>query len=49
MYDDIQKIAYVQCQSVSELVSAIMEEYRCSHVAELAEAEYDKIMEKAYL
>ena len=40
LYDDIQKIAYVQRRSVSELMSAMMEEYRGSHAAELAE--YDK-------
>ena len=39
LYDDIQKIAYVQRRSVSELLSAMMEEYRGSHVAELAEYE----------
>lgn len=37
LYDDIQKIAYVQRRSVSELISAMMEDYRGSHVAELAE------------
>lgn len=37
LYDDIQKIAYVQRKSVSELVSAIMEEYRNSHQTELSE------------
>lgn len=41
LYDDIQKIAYVQRQSVSELLSAMMEEYRSSHAAELAE--YEKV------
>ena len=39
LYDDIQKIAYVQRRSVSELLSAMMEEYRESHAAELAEYE----------
>lgn len=39
LYDDIQKIAYVQRQSVSELMSAMMEEYRESHAADLAEYE----------
>ena len=39
LYDDIQKIAYVQRRSVSELLSAMMEEYRGSHAAELAEYE----------
>lgn len=37
LYDDIQKIAYVQRRSVSELLSAMMEEYRGSHAAELTE------------
>lgn len=41
LYDDIQKIAYVQRRSVSELLSAMMEEYRVSHGAELAE--YEKV------
>ena len=38
-----QKIAYVQRRSVSELLSAMMEEYRGSHAAELAE--YEEIQE----
>lgn len=41
LYNDIQKIAYVQRRSVSELMSAMMEEYRESHAAELAE--YDSL------
>lgn len=41
LYDDIQKIAYVQRRSVSELLSAMMEEYRVSHGAELDE--YEKV------
>lgn len=41
LYDDIQKIAYVQRRSVSELLSAMMGEYRGSHAAELAE--YDRL------
>ena len=39
LYDDIQKIAYVQRRSVSELLSAMMEEYRGSHAVELMEYE----------
>ena len=39
LYDDIQKIAYVQRRSVSELLSTMMEEYRGSHAAELMEYE----------
>lgn len=41
LYEDIQKIAYVQRRSVSEVMSAVMEEYRGSHAAELAE--YEKV------
>ena len=37
LYEDIQKIAYVQRRSVSELMSAMMEDYRSNHAAELAE------------
>lgn len=37
LYDDIQKIAYVQRRTVSELLSTMMEEYRSSHTAELEE------------
>ena len=37
LYDDIQKIAYVQRRSVSELLSAMMDEYRGDHFAELTE------------
>lgn len=39
--DDIQKIAYVQCWSVGELMSAVMEEYRDQHKTALLE--YEKI------
>jgi hypothetical protein len=42
LYDDIQKIAYVQRRSVSELLSAMMEEYRGNHAAELVEYEQIK-------
>lgn len=41
LYDDIQRIAYVQRRSASELVADIMEQYRDDHMAELAE--YHKI------
>lgn len=37
LYDDIQKIAYVQRRSVSDLLSSMMEEYRNNHMAELEE------------
>ena len=39
LYDDIQKIAYVQRRSASELVALIMEEYRSKHEDDLAEFE----------
>ena len=41
LYEDIQKIAYVQRRSISEVVSTVMCEYREKHSAELLE--YDKI------
>lgn len=41
LYEDIQKIAYVQRRSVSEVMSAIMEEYRERHMIELEE--YEKL------
>lgn len=41
LYEDIQKIAYVQRRSISEVVSTVMFEYREKHSAELLE--YDKI------
>lgn len=37
LYEDIQKIAYVQRRSVSELVGVMMEEYKQGHAAELTE------------
>lgn len=37
LYEDIQKIAYVQRRSVSELLSAVMENYRSNHTEELEE------------
>lgn len=37
LYDDIQKIAYVQRRSISELVAQMMEEYKAAHAAELKE------------
>lgn len=41
LYDDIQKIAYVQRQSTSELVALMMEEYRSTHKDALME--YDRV------
>lgn len=37
LYEDIQKIAYVQRRSTSELVAQMMEEYKAAHAAELKE------------
>ena len=39
LYEDIQKIAYVQRKSTSELVALIMDEYRGKHKENLAEYE----------
>ena len=39
LYEDIQKIAYVQRKSTSEIMSSMMEAYRSSHAKELAEYE----------
>lgn len=44
LYDDIQKIAYVQRQSVSELMSAMMEEYRVRCAEDLSA--YEMLLEK---
>lgn len=41
LYEDIQRIAYVERRSVSELVASIMEQYRNDHKEELDE--YRKI------
>lgn len=37
LYEDIQKIAYVQRRSVSELISDLLERFRAEHEKELAE------------
>lgn len=41
VYEDIQKIAYVQRRSISDLVGDLMEQFRAGHEEELAE--YRKI------
>lgn len=41
LYEDIQKIAYVQRRSVSEVIEGLLQEYREGHSAELNE--YEKI------
>ncbi len=42
LYEDIQKISYVQRRSISNLVATLLEEYRRKHEPELEE--YDRIM-----
>ena len=44
LYEDIQKIAYVQRRSISDLVGDLMEQFRAGHEEELAE--YRKIVKK---
>lgn len=39
LYEDIQKIAYVQRRSISDLVAVLLEQYRDKHRSELAEYE----------
>lgn len=47
LYEDIQKIAYVQRRSTSELVAQMMEEYKAAHAAELKEyQELHSVQEK---
>jgi len=41
LYQDIQKIAYVQRRSISDVVGELMEQYRAQHEKELME--YRKI------
>ena len=41
LYEDIQKIAYVQRRSISDLVGDLMEQFRAGHEKELVE--YRKI------
>ena len=42
LYEDIQKITYVQRWSTSDLVAALLEQYRGEHGAELIE--YERII-----
>ena len=44
LYDDIQKIAYVQRKSVSELVCGLMEEYRDAHKKDLEDFEIMRLL-----
>lgn len=39
LYEDIQKIAYVQRRSISDLVALLLDEYRDKHKTELSEYE----------
>ena len=39
LYEDIQKIAYVQRRSVSDIMSELMEGYRTENVASISEYE----------
>ena len=41
LYEDIQRIAYVQRRSISDVVGDLMEQFRAGHEEELAE--YKKI------
>ena len=42
LYGDIQKIAYMQRRSVSELLTELMEQYKREHEKELTEYEHIK-------
>lgn len=42
LYEDIQKIAYVQRRSVSDIMSELMEGYRAENVASISEFEVIK-------
>lgn len=42
LYADVQKIAYVQRRSISDVVSDLMEQFRAEHEKELEE--YSKIL-----
>ena len=41
LYEDIQKIAYVERRSFSEVVAKLLEQYREDHQAEISE--YDRV------
>lgn len=41
LYEDIQKIAYVQRKSVSDVIGELMEQYRNEYINDVCE--YDKI------
>ncbi len=46
LYEDIQKIAYVQRRSISDVVGDLMEQFRVQHEKELAEYRKIKNSEK---
>lgn len=46
LYEDIQKIAYVQRRSISDVVGDLMEQFRAGHEKELAEYRKIKNSEK---
>ncbi len=46
LYEDIQKIAYVQRRSLSDLIGEQLEQYRAEHENELKEYEKIKIYKK---
>lgn len=48
LYEDIQKIAYVQRRSISDVVGDLMEQFRAGHENELAEYGRIKNNEKNY-
>jgi hypothetical protein len=47
LYEDIQKISYVQRRSISEILGGLLEEYRAAHESDLIEYEKIKIRNKA--
>ncbi len=46
LYEDIQKIAYVQRRSISDVIGDLMEQFRTGHEKELAEYRKIKNSEK---
>lgn len=44
LYEDIQKIAFVQRRSISELIASLLEAYRSDHQEELIE--HDNLRKK---
>lgn len=44
VYEDIQKIAYVQRKSVSDIIETLMDNFRAEHTKELEE--YKKLREE---